>query len=115
MFSTGKDGLVIKGRILIIAAAIMVFSAGAAFSVSKDRQLKFVGSGFGNVIFNGSIHAGVGKVCEDCHNLDAFPMQKKGVANISMEDILEGNYCGFCHNGKIAFEVDSHCAICHRQ
>ncbi len=100
---------------MILAAAIMLFSAGAAYSVSKDRQLEFSSSAFGNVIFNGSLHAGVGKACDDCHNLDAFPMQKKGVANISMQGMMEGNRCGICHNGKVAFGVDDNCARCHRQ
>ena len=94
---------------------MVVFSAGAAVAVPQGRQIEFAGSALGNVVFNGSIHAGMGKVCEDCHNLDVFPMQKKGVSNISIEGMMEGNQCGFCHDGKVAFGVDDNCMKCHRQ
>ncbi len=100
---------------MILAAVLVMFSAGAAVAVPRGKQIEFAGDGLGNVVFNGSVHAGMGKVCEDCHNLDIFPMQQKGVANISIKDMMEGNQCGFCHNGKVAFGVADNCMKCHRQ
>lgn len=115
MLKAGKSGKAIKIKSLILVAVLMVFSAGAAIAVPKGTQVEFASSALGNVIFNGAIHAGIGKLCEDCHNLSLFPMQKKGVANISMKDMMEGNFCGFCHNGKVAFGVDANCMKCHKQ
>ena len=103
-----------KVKLLILAAALVVYSAGAALAVPQGTLIEFDSAALGNVVFNGSVHAGMGKVCEDCHNLDIFPMQKTGVANISMEGMMEGNLCGFCHDGKTAFGVDDNCIKCHK-
>jgi c(7)-type cytochrome triheme protein len=50
--------------------------------------------------------------CYVCHN-KLFTM-KKGSNPISMAKISRGEYCGACHNGKIAFNVEfQSCARCH--
>lgn len=48
--------------------------------------------------------------CKACHD-DIFIM-KKGVNNISMEDIKNGKQCGLCHDGKISFGHEQ-CEKCH--
>ncbi len=50
--------------------------------------------------------------CENCH-AEIFEMAA-GTAEITMEDIYSGKYCGVCH-GKVAFEVETGCPICHQE
>jgi len=48
--------------------------------------------------------------CKVCHE-NIFIM-KKGFNNISMRRIMEGEVCGVCHNGQIAWEA-LYCERCH--
>lgn len=48
--------------------------------------------------------------CKVCHE-NIFIM-KKGANNISMRRIMEGEACGVCHNGQIAWEA-LYCERCH--
>lgn len=47
--------------------------------------------------------------CYACHD-ELFPMQR--AANPTMAAMAKGESCGTCHNGKIAFGVDT-CQRCH--
>ncbi|THB75604.1 MAG: hypothetical protein D6B25_11765 [Desulfobulbaceae bacterium] len=53
--------------------------------------------------------------CESCHD-DLFEMEA-GVAqendDFNMESLYEGNYCGACHDGDMAFASDTRCTTCH--
>ena len=48
--------------------------------------------------------------CKVCHE-NIFIM-KKGANNMSMRRIMEGEACGVCHNGQIAWEA-LYCDRCH--
>ena len=48
--------------------------------------------------------------CKGCHT-GIFPM-KAGAAQVSMQDLGKGLYCGACHDGKKAFS-SSECSKCH--
>ena len=48
--------------------------------------------------------------CKACHE-DTFVMQK-GASNITMSAIIKGEFCGKCHNGKIAWDA-LYCDRCH--
>jgi len=48
--------------------------------------------------------------CKVCHE-EIFVMQK-GANNISMRRIMDGEVCGTCHNGLIAWEP-LYCEKCH--
>ena len=49
--------------------------------------------------------------CKVCHDDLEFKF-KAGGNNIKMSDILNGRYCGACHNGKIAWDIEN-CDLCH--
>ncbi len=52
--------------------------------------------------------------CYVCHPA-IFEMQL-GSSEITMAKIREGQYCGKCHNGRIAFNVEFQtCGRCHRE
>lgn len=52
--------------------------------------------------------------CYACHPAQ-FEMQQ-GANAVTMDAIKKGQFCGACHNGNIAFNVDfQNCARCHKE
>ena len=49
--------------------------------------------------------------CKVCHSELGFEM-RVGANDISMGKIIDGQYCGMCHNGEVAWSVDR-CDLCH--
>ncbi|WP_206486003.1 c(7)-type cytochrome triheme domain-containing protein [Thalassotalea sp. G2M2-11] len=49
--------------------------------------------------------------CKVCHSELGFEM-KVGANDINMMKIMDGQYCGMCHNGEIAWNIDR-CDLCH--
>ena len=49
--------------------------------------------------------------CRVCHSEMGFQM-RVGANNVTMEEIIDGKFCGACHNGEIAWSVDN-CDLCH--
>lgn len=48
--------------------------------------------------------------CKVCH--ETIFVMRKGANKISMREIMDGRYCGVCHNGQIAWEA-LECKRCH--
>jgi len=48
--------------------------------------------------------------CKACHE-SIFPMER-GASDITMSAIIDGQYCGACHNGKTAWDP-LYCDRCH--
>ena len=46
-----------------------------------------------------------------CHFELGFKM-RAGANDIRMQDIVDGRFCGMCHNGEIAWSADQ-CDLCH--
>ena len=67
------------------------------------------------VIFEHRFHLGKKFNCQSCHP-DLFS-QKAGEVeekdDFTMESFNQGRYCGKCHNGTIAFSVNTKCNWCH--
>lgn len=49
--------------------------------------------------------------CKVCHSELGFKM-RVGSNNITMAEIIEGRFCGMCHNGEIAWSAEN-CDRCH--
>jgi len=49
--------------------------------------------------------------CKVCHFELGFKM-RAGANEVKMNDIIEGRFCGMCHNGEIAWSVEN-CDLCH--
>jgi len=49
--------------------------------------------------------------CKVCHNELGFKM-RAGANEITMGKIIDGQYCGLCHNNEIAWGVEN-CDLCH--
>lgn len=49
--------------------------------------------------------------CRVCHQELGFEM-RAGSNKVTMEGIIDGKFCGACHNGETAWSVDN-CDLCH--
>jgi c(7)-type cytochrome triheme protein len=49
--------------------------------------------------------------CKVCHSELGFKM-RAGSNLVMMNDIINGKFCGMCHNGQIAWSPDR-CDLCH--
>jgi c(7)-type cytochrome triheme protein len=49
--------------------------------------------------------------CKVCHSELAFKM-RAGANEVRMADIIDGRFCGMCHNGQVAWAPDR-CDLCH--
>lgn len=49
--------------------------------------------------------------CKVCHSELGFKM-RAGANEVRMTDIIEGRFCGMCHNGQIAWGAEN-CNLCH--
>ena len=49
--------------------------------------------------------------CDVCHNENGFKM-RAGSNDITMADIVDGKFCGMCHNNEIAWSPE-YCNRCH--
>jgi len=99
--------------------ALLVVAAAALAGLSAD-----VPAEYGDVVLNKrSDKAGVRPVvfphwfhrvrfrCKVCHSELGFTM-RAGANDVLMADIIDGKFCGMCHNGQIAWGAEQ-CDLCH--
>ncbi len=103
---------------------LLLLSFSRAFAMMGPQNFNFAADppaqSYGNiimkpegakpVIFSHWVHR-LRYTCRVCH----FELQinfKAGTTGITMEDNVEGKYCGACHNGKTAFGIEN-CGRCH--
>jgi c(7)-type cytochrome triheme protein len=49
--------------------------------------------------------------CKVCHSEMGF-MMRAGANDVLMADIIDGKFCGMCHNGQVAWGAEQ-CDLCH--
>lgn len=49
--------------------------------------------------------------CKVCHSELGFEM-RAGSNDVTMKEIIDGKFCGMCHNGQIAWSTEN-CDLCH--
>lgn len=56
-----------------------------------------------------------GLSCDLCHarNFEMQALKAQGNSDFTMKSLVEGKYCGTCHNGTMAFASNTRCAACH--
>ncbi len=90
----------------------------ANYVLEEDRPMKFekeiviesLWAGISPVIFPHEVH-GKWLDCSNCHP-EIFSIKEDGTEDLSMEFILNYEFCGECH-GKVAFPPNGNCKICH--
>lgn len=99
---------------VFLLAGLLSLAAPASFSeygdVVLDRYKDVMAEvGLQPVVFPHWTHR-IRFKCKTCHE-SIFPM-KRGASDITMSAIIDGQYCGQCHNGKIAWDP-LYCDRCH--
>ncbi len=113
-----------RGKAIPVLFGAIVAAAALLFSWSWDNQQGAAYAEFGDVVINNySDNAGMRPVvfphwfhrvrfrCKVCHADLGFAF-KAGGNDINMLKIFDGEYCGACHNGQIAWGVEN-CVLCH--
>ncbi len=100
---------------LVFVFCFMLPPASPAQLLTGGGNVRYEPKGAGPVLFNHEKHVKAnGRTCTKCH-YGVFQMEK-GSNRMNMSKITKGNFCGTCHNGRIAFDVDhrAHCSKCHK-
>ena len=95
---------------LVLALGLLaVLPAGAEYGdVVLDRSSSK--QGMRPVVFPHWFHR-IRFRCKVCHSELGFKM-RAGANFVQMNDIINGKFCGMCHNGQIAWSPDR-CDLCH--
>ncbi len=104
----GMFGLVFVG-VLLMAAFSVVEAREYGDIVMDSTRDSMEKADVGAVVFPHWFHR-IRYKCKVCH--EKIFVMRKGANNISMADIMEGDACGACHNGQIAWEP-LECKRCH--
>lgn len=102
-----------KFRWFVICLLLLALPSVLYARWSKNT-VNIEGKSFGTVVFNHGDHFDYlgTKVCSTCHQ-EIFALKREKNPEFTMKDMEEGKACGACHNGDMAFGVDSNCASCH--
>ena len=107
---------------MMVFSAVLFFCGGQAVGEEYDEEtygpeapIIFV-KPVKAVDFSHKVHTmGAGLECDSCHD-DLFKMEA-GVAeqndDFTMASLYDGNYCGACHDGDMAFASNKRCTACH--
>ena len=98
----------------IIAITLSVAVPGVA--AEKHGGEIFYTEPMNTVLFSHKFHVEQKELsCDLCHarnfEMQALKVQKS--ADFNMKSLMEGKYCGACHNGTMAFAANTRCADCH--
>ena len=107
------------GRAFAATLAVAVLAVTAMLAMPTDGNAEY-----GDVVINNhSDKAGMRPVifphwfhrirfrCKVCHSELGFRM-RAGANDVLMTDIIDGRFCGMCHNGRTAWGAEQ-CDICH--
>jgi c(7)-type cytochrome triheme protein len=96
----------------------------AALALGLTAGIPEAGAEYGDVVMNNySTAAGMRPVvfphwfhrvrfrCKVCHGDLGFKLEA-GANQVNMVKIIDGQYCGACHDGGVAWSVES-CNLCH--
>lgn len=96
----------------MVLAAVTAMLGGVAFAEYGDVVLnkRSDAEGVRPVIFPHWFHR-IRFRCKVCHSELGFEM-RAGANDVTMAEIIEGKFCGMCHNGEIAWSTEN-CDLCH--
>jgi len=90
--------------VLLLSPAVMAEYGDVILNRNAERE------GVRPVIFPHWFHR-IRFKCKVCHSELGFKM-RAGSNDVNMQKIIDGEFCGMCHNGEIAWTVDN-CDLCH--
>jgi c(7)-type cytochrome triheme protein len=105
---TGRIAVVVLG----LLAALLIATPGTLHAEYGDVVLnkRSEAEGVRPVIFPHWFHR-IRFRCKVCHFELGFEM-RAGANDVKMLDMVEGKFCGMCHNGNVAWDMQR-CDLCH--
>ena len=102
----------LAGGLSALVATICLLSAVLAWAEYADVTIntKSEAEGVAPVIFPHWFHR-IRFQCSVCH-VDLGIKMGAGTTGITMEKLIDGKYCGACHDGGTAWPIDN-CDLCH--
>ena len=97
-------------RVLVLALGLAVVLPAAAEYADVVLDRNSTKQGMRAVIFPHWFHR-IRFRCKVCHSELGFKM-RAGANVVQMSDIINGKFCGMCHNGQIAWSPER-CDLCH--
>jgi c(7)-type cytochrome triheme protein len=94
--------------VLALGLAVVLPAAAEYGDVVLDRNS--TKEGMRAVVFPHWFHR-IRFRCKVCHSELGFKM-RAGANLVQMNDIINGKFCGMCHNGQVAWAPDR-CDLCH--
>jgi c(7)-type cytochrome triheme protein len=94
--------------VLALGLAVVLPAAAEYGDVVLDRNS--TKDGMRAVVFPHWFHR-IRFRCKVCHSELGFKM-RAGANLVQMNDIINGKFCGMCHNGQVAWAPDR-CDLCH--
>ena len=104
--SQGKRIVMLVVLVAMLLAASAIRSEYADVTINEKAEVE----GMAPVIYPHWFHR-IRYQCSVCH-VDLGIKTKAGGSGITMDKISQGEFCGACHNGAIAWSVES-CDLCH--
>lgn len=104
-----------KGIKVLFAAGILLalLMPEAGWGKIGGGDIAFRPEGAAGVVFSHDVHLGrAGLKCKECHY--HLYTTVEGHRKSSMAEMIKGQSCGACHNGKRAFTVRATCERCHQ-
>lgn len=96
--------LIIAGTILFLVFPLRAEYGDVVLNKHAEKE------GMPPVIFSHWFHR-IRFRCKVCHFELGFEM-RAGSNNVTMQEIIDGKFCGMCHNDEIAWGVEN-CDLCH--
>ncbi len=102
-FAGIRGGVLLTGLLLAGALAHAEYGDVVMNQLSEKHSVR-------PVIFSHTFHR-IRFRCKVCHGELGFKM-RVGANQVLMSDIIDGKFCGMCHNDQIAWGTDK-CDLCH--
>jgi len=96
----------IMGGVLLSCAAVPALAEYGDVVLNRRAEAE----GMPPVIFPHWFHR-IRFRCKVCHSELGFEM-RAGANDVTMVEIIEGKFCGLCHNNEIAWGPEN-CELCH--
>jgi c(7)-type cytochrome triheme protein len=95
------------------AVGVLIFLiSGTGLAMIGGGDVVFKAGRAKDAVFSHEKHvADIGLGCTECH--DALYTSKGGHKKVTMAQMGQGQSCGACHDGKMAFDVKGNCSHCH--
>lgn len=104
-------GAWIAGFLLVIAASLLLGTPAARAEYGDVVMNNFsTAAGMRPVVFPHWFHRARFR-CKVCHGDLGFKFEAGG-NQVNMVKIIDGQYCGACHDGGLAWSVEN-CSLCH--